>query len=87
VRYVTRREAGRTIILEPRSNAQIQADFRRRRRLSQAARQAAKGPVPLPAIATIPGWRRWRQLLTKVEEALSQVHEQMQTYHDERSDN
>jgi hypothetical protein len=68
------------------SDAERQAACRRRRALAQAALQAAKGLPPLPRIATIPGWPRWRQVLGQAEEALSNVHEQMQSYYDDRSE-
>jgi len=70
----------------PNSNAKRQAAFRRRRSQALAALQAAKGLPPLPAIATIPGWPRWRQLLAQMEQAARDMHEQMQSYHDERTD-
>ena len=69
-----------------KSNAERQAAFRRRRTEAHAALEAAKGLPPLPAVATIPGWRRWRQVLAQAEQALRSVHEQMQSYYDERSD-
>ena len=68
------------------SDAERQAAFRRRRQQAQAALQAAKGLPPLPGIATMPGWPRWRQVLDQVRQALTEVHEQMQAYYDERSD-
>jgi hypothetical protein len=71
---------------QTKSNAERQAAYRRRRSQSHAALQAAKGLPPLPAVATIPGWRRWRQVLAQAEDALRNVHEQMQAYYDERSD-
>ena len=71
---------------QTKSNAERQAAFRRRRSETHAALEAAKGLPPLPAIATIPGWRRWRRLLAQTEDALRNAHEQMQSYYDERSD-
>ena len=74
---------------EPRkhaSDAARQAAFRRRRDQTIKALQHAKGLMPLPAIATIPGWSRWRQVLGLVEQALREVHDQMQTYYDDRSE-
>ncbi len=71
---------------QPRTNAERQAAFRRRREKAQAALEAAKGLAPLPAIATMPGWHRWRQVLGQVEQALREVHDQMQSYYDERTD-
>jgi hypothetical protein len=69
------------------SGAERQAACRHRRRAELAALQAAKGLIPLPSITTVPGWRRWRQVLAQVEQAVLEVHEQMQAYYDDRSDN
>jgi len=69
-----------------RSNAERQAAFRRRRSQNVAALQAARGLPLLPAIATIAGWQRWRQLLEQIEKALQEAHAQMQSYCDERSE-
>lgn len=69
-----------------RSNADRQAAYRRRLHQNRDALQAAKGLPPLPAIATIPGWSRWRQVLNDASRALQVVHDQMQTYFDERSE-
>jgi hypothetical protein len=71
---------------QARSNAERQAAFRRRRREAHAALEAAKGLAPLPPIATIPGWRRWREVIEQVERSLREVHEQMQSYYDDRSE-
>ena len=68
------------------SDAERQAACRARRALAQAALQAAKGLPPLPRIATIPGWSRWRHVMAQAEEALRGVHEQMQSYYDDRSE-
>lgn len=68
------------------SNAARQAAFRRRRDQTTEALQQAKGLTPLPSIQTIPGWSRWRQVLSQAEQALRQVHEQMQDYYDDRSE-
>jgi hypothetical protein len=67
------------------SDAERQAAFRRRRSNSVAALQAAKGLAPLPAIATIAGWQRWRQLLEQIDQALNEAHAQMESYSDARS--
>jgi len=69
-----------------RSNAERQAAYRRRLHQNHDALQAAKGLPPLPAIATIPGWIRWRQVLGDAARALQEVHDQMQCYYDDRSE-
>jgi hypothetical protein len=71
---------------QPRTNAQRQAAFRYRKRQELAALQVSKSLPDLPAIATIPGWRRWRQALDQAEQAIREVHEQMQSYYDDRSE-
>ena len=71
---------------EYRSNADRQSAYRRRRNEAYAALQTAKGLMALPSIAAIPGWRRWRQVLEQAEQAVRDIHDQMQSYYDERSD-
>lgn len=68
------------------SSAARQAAYRAR---CQKARQEAlqeKGLPPLPAIASLPGWARWKASLTAAHALLEQVNQEMQTYFDERSD-
>ena len=67
------------------SDAARQAAFRRRRDQTLTVLQQAKGLTPLPSIPTMPGWSRWRQVLGLAEQALREVHEQMNTYYDDRS--
>jgi hypothetical protein len=71
---------------QPRTNAQRQAAFRSRKLQELAALHASKGLPALPVIPTIPGWRRWRQVLGQAEDALRNVHDEMQSYYDERSE-
>lgn len=70
-----------------------------RKYLSSAARQAAyrvrcqqahvqqqrKGLPPLPQIATVPGWARWRAAIQSAQTLLRQVSEEMSEYYDARS--
>ena len=72
-----------------------------RKHNSPAARQAAyhkrcqerlanplkqKGLPPLPAISTMPGWVRWQQAMSAIESQMTTVADEMQDYHDERSE-
>jgi hypothetical protein len=45
-----------------------------------------KGLPPLPAIPTLPGHARWRAMLCQAHLLLCTAAEEMQTYHDERSE-
>jgi hypothetical protein len=68
------------------NSAKRQAAFRRRRKQELAALYAAKGLPPLPQIATMPGWSRWRKVLDQAEESLRNVRQEMQDYYDDRSE-
>jgi len=63
------------------NRAEQQAAYRQRRTLSERALLAQKGLPPLPALPTIPG-----AMLTQAQALLSAAAEEMQTYHDERSE-
>ncbi len=68
------------------SSAARQAAYRAR---CQQARQASlleKGLPPLPSIATLPGWARWKASLTAAHALVDQVHQEMATYFEERSE-
>ena len=41
---------------------------------------------PGPAVATVPGRRRWQALIQQAALLLETVQQEMQEYHDERSD-
>ncbi len=68
------------------NRAQQQAAYRQRRAVSERELLAQKGLPPLPAIPTLPGHMRWRAMLTQAQALLCAAVEEMQTYHDERSE-
>jgi hypothetical protein len=68
------------------SNAQRQAAYRRRRAQSEADKAQQAGLVPLPAISSLPGTIRWRQALAHAAFHVSTVRDEMQTYHDSRTE-
>jgi hypothetical protein len=68
------------------SNAERQAAYRRRKAHSQADKAKESGLVPLPAISSIPGTARWRQALAYAAFHAATVRDEMQIYHDERTE-
>lgn len=68
------------------NRAEQQAAYRKRRSLSERELLASKGLPSLPAIPTLPGHARWRTMLTQAQALLCAAAEEMQTYHDERSE-
>ena len=63
-----------------------QAAYRQRQAAARTHELAAKGLPPLPAVATLPGHRRWNALLQQAARLLGTVEEEMQDYYDQRSD-
>jgi hypothetical protein len=68
------------------NRAQQQAAYRQRRALSEAQRLAQKGVPPLPAIPTMPGTARWSAMVAQARMLLSEAAQEMQFYHDDRSE-
>lgn len=68
------------------TRAEQQAAYRPRRTCSERELLAQKGLPPLPAIPTLPGHARWRAMLSQAQRLLSAAAQEMQTYHDERSE-
>jgi hypothetical protein len=68
------------------SAAQRQAAYRQRTALAQAEQLQARDLPRLPAIATIPGWTRWRGLLQHAYQALRLTATEMEQYSQARSD-
>jgi hypothetical protein len=68
------------------TRAQQQAAYRKRQALSQQELLSHKGLPPLPAIPTMPGNARWRAIIEQAHTLLSAAAEEMQTYHDARSE-
>ena len=68
------------------NRAAQQAAYRKRQACSQQELLSLKGLPPLPAIPTLPGQARWRAMLVQAQTVLSQATEEMQSYHDDRSE-
>lgn len=68
------------------NRAEQQSAYRKRRSLSERELLAQKGLPPLPALPTMPGHARWRAMLTQAQALLSAAAQEMQTYHDARSE-
>ena len=68
------------------TRAEQQAAYRKRRATSERALLAQKGLPPLPAIPTIPGDARWRAMIEQAHILLSEAADEMQCYHDDRSE-
>jgi hypothetical protein len=62
-----------------------QRAYRQRQEAARQAERAAKGLPPGPAIPTLPSTVRWRALIEQARLALHTMHEEMQTYAEERS--
>ena len=68
------------------TRAEQQAAYRKRRTTSERELLAHKGLPPLPAIPTIPGDARWRAMIEQAHVLLSEAADEMQCYHDDRSE-
>lgn len=68
------------------TRAEQQAAYRKRRAISAEALLAQKGLPPLPAIPTMPGNARWRAMIEQAHTLIWGAAEEMQTYHDDRSE-
>jgi hypothetical protein len=63
-----------------------QAAYRARQAEARERERAEKGIPSAPAVATMPGTARWAALLEQARAALVTVQEEMQAYHDDRSE-
>ena len=63
-----------------------QAAYRERTRQSQDSRLLQRGLPPGPAIATMPGTARWNAAIKQARVLVEMVVEEMQGYHDDRSE-
>lgn len=68
------------------SPALRQQAYRERQKQARLTERQEKGLPPTPAIATLPGERRWQALLTQANAALTCVQAEMQAYYDARSE-
>lgn len=73
-----------------RTNAERQARWRKKERERQkeklAELQAAKGIPGPPALSTVPGVKRWRELCDQARAALETVRQEIEAYIDVRSE-
>lgn len=68
------------------TNAAKQRAYRERQALARQAEQAAKGLPPRPSLPTLPSRARWQALLQHARLALETARDEMQAYHDGRSE-
>jgi hypothetical protein len=68
------------------SHAERQAAYRRRVAAARQQELAAKGVPPLPRIPSLPGTRRWAAMTGQARRLLQTVHEEMQEYYEQRSE-
>lgn len=68
------------------TRAQQQAAYRQRAARSQQDLLSRKGLPSLPAIPTMPGNARWSAMLEQAHILLAEAVQEMQNYHDERSE-
>ena len=68
------------------TRAQQQAAYRKRRATSDRQLLAQKGLPPLASIPTMPGNARWSAMIAQAHMLLSEAVDEMQSYHDDRSE-
>lgn len=68
------------------SRAAQQSAYRKRQLCSQHDLLSRKGLPALPAISTIPGQSRWRAMVEQAQILLSEAVDEMESYHDDRSE-
>ena len=68
------------------SRATRQAAYRQRTKLSQDSLLTQRGLPPGPAIPSMPGTARWAAAIKRSESLIVMVIEEMQEYHDDRSE-
>jgi hypothetical protein len=68
------------------TTADKQRAYRERQAATRAQELLTKGLPPLPAIPTMPGERRWSLMQKQARETLQAMHEEMQGYHEERTE-
>jgi hypothetical protein len=63
-----------------------QAAYRKRKATAEQDLLVQKGLPPLPAIPTMPGHHRWSAMIQQAHTLLFVAAEEMQVYHDDRSE-
>jgi len=66
--------------------AQRQAAYRRRCAAQREVELASKGMPALPRVPSMPGHKRWDAMRTQALCLVEQIASEMETYHDERSE-
>ena len=68
------------------TRAEQQAAYRKRRIVAERELLATKGLPALPAVPSLPGHARWRAMIAQAQRLLCRAAEEMQSYHDDRSE-
>ena len=68
------------------TRAAQQAAYRKRRVASEKELLSQKGLPAMPAIPSMPGKARWSAMISQAHALLSEAVFEMQSYHDDRSD-
>lgn len=63
-----------------------QQRFRERAAQVRCREQVSKGLPALPSIPSMPGQARWRAMIEQAHLLLSEAADEMQSYHDDRSE-
>jgi hypothetical protein len=68
------------------NDADRQRAYRQRQAQARQDELAAKGLPALPAVATMPGKARWTAMLDQATTLLQTLHDEMENYHSDRSE-
>lgn len=68
------------------TRADRQRAYRQRQAEARTAEQTTKGLPPLPAIPTMPGKARWEAMQAQITTLLETLRDEMQAYHDDRTE-
>ena len=68
------------------SHAQRQAAYRKRQTDARIQQMQERGFPPLPAVPTLPGWRRWNTMTQRILLLLLAMQQEMQDYYEQRSE-
>jgi len=65
------------------SHAQRQAAYRKRQTDARIQQMQERGFPPLPAVPTLPGWRRWNTMTQRIPLLLLAMQQEMQEYYEQ----
>jgi hypothetical protein len=68
------------------TSADRQRAYRQRQAAARDAERSQKGLPAVPAIPSLPGERRWTASITQARALIEQTRDEMQNYHDDRSE-